>query len=523
MGATNMIVRFRSLLLAIIALAATVVIATVPGVAPQVALLATTAIIMGGAGHPLGTPPDSLAFVTDYTNNRMTNYVNQSGLPGTPTTDTLVVITPEARILGFGFDPSFTFRGIFDGPFDKAVAVGQKNLDLCIKGDPSCAYNQQVSTVTPTTNDQFVVYGYSQSSTIATLEKIALAKQYPNGGGPNVSFVLTANGNRPNGGILTRGPAGVTVPIIGLTFGNPTPTNTQYQTIDVARQYDGWADQPLNPLNPFAEVNSLFGQLYLHVNYDQVSMAQAEKQQTVGDTTYYLIPTPILPMLMPLESIPVVGNALADTLDPFFRVLVEAGYDRTISPGTPTTFNLLYFPNPVDLAHNLALAIPTGLDNGISDLTNDQNNRPLGTDRPGPYGVGGPPVQMPDVPSPEASTQQSAPLNTSDPVITASTQETTDPTPTSSAPTPPANTNRPILTVLNNTINNVQAQGEVRPNPLAIPNASSVLPTGAPGVGGGALNNPTTGVGAPLKQLGDAVKNAVDSVVKPKASTGNTG
>src|SRR5690349_3968645 len=193
-----MTAKIRSLLLAIIALAATLVIATVPGVAPQVALLATTAIIMGGAGHPLSTPPDSLTWVEAYTNNRMDNYVNQSPLPGASTDNVLVVITPEQRILGFGFDPSFTFAGIFDGPFDKAVADGQKNLDKCIKG-VGCAYNTGASTVTPTTDPttQYIVYGYSQSSSVATMEKIALAKQYPDGGGPNVSFILTANGNRP--------------------------------------------------------------------------------------------------------------------------------------------------------------------------------------------------------------------------------------------------------------------------------------------------------------------------------------
>ncbi len=511
--------KLRSLLLAVLALAATVVIAAVPGVAPQIALLATTAIIMGGAGHPLSTPPDSLPWVLDYRDNRMTNYVNQSGLPGTPTTRTLVVITPEARILGFGFDPSFTFRGIFDGPFDKAVATGTDNLDACIHAASDCPYNAGASTVAPSATDSFVVYGYSQSSSIATMEKIRLKQEYPNGGGPDVSFVLTANGNRPNGGILTRGPAGLTIPIIGLTFGNPTPTNTQYQTIDVVRQYDGWADQPLNPLNPFAEVNSLFGQLYLHVNYDQVSMANAVKQQTVGDTTYYLIPTPILPMLMPLESVPVVGTALADTLDPFFRVLVEAGYDRTISPGTPTTFNLLYFPNPVDLVHNLGEAIPTGLDNGISDLTNDQNNRPLGTDRPGPYGVGGPPVQLPDQPSPMTSNPQTTSLDTGNPIATANTQDTQEP-----GPTQPETTKRPILTALNNAATRVQAQGEVRQNPLAIPNGSSVLLQGLPGGGGapGAVSGPA-GAGSPLKQLGDAVKTAVDSVLKPKPATDSAG
>ncbi|HUO38994.1 MAG TPA: PE-PPE domain-containing protein, partial [Mycobacterium sp.] len=112
-------------------------------------------------------------------------------------------------------------------------------------------------------------------------------------------------------------------------------------------------------------------------------------QGRVGDTTYYLIPAPIIPLLIPLEQVPVVGYTLADTLDPTQRVLVEAGYNRSISPGTPTKWNLLYFPNPIKLAVDFVVAIPTGLDNGVGDLI---GIRPFGTKRPGPYGVGGPSV-----------------------------------------------------------------------------------------------------------------------------------
>ncbi|RDH79057.1 PE-PPE domain-containing protein [Mycolicibacterium moriokaense] len=511
-----MAVKLRSFFLAVLAIAATVVIATVPGVAPQVALLAATAIIMGGAGHSLAPPPgDDAAFVEAYTANRLNNYVDQSGLPGAPTDKTLVVITPEQRILGFGFDPSFTFRGIFDGPFDQAVSDGQRNLDLCLKGDANCAYNQDASTPGATGSTSYIVYGYSQSSSVATMEKIALAQQYPKattapGEAPDIAFDLTANGNRPSGGLLTRGPAGLTIPIIGLTFGNPTPTDTLFLTADVGREYDGWVDQPLNPLNPFAELNSWMGQIFLHVNYDKVSMDNAVVQDQVGDTTYYLIPTEIVPLLIPLDSVPVVGHALAVTADPFVRVLVESGYDRTISPGTPTEYNLLYFPNPVDFAHNLALSIPTGLDNGVADVTGDPNNRPFGTEVPGPYGVGGPPVNI----SEQQSQLQASQQQSDDPVVTAATENSPEPDPTTQGVLP----KRPILTALNNAATRIQAQGEVRENPLATPNGSTVLLQGSSGSGNSGVSGAGTGIGAPLKQLGQTLKAAVDSVLKPKAA-----
>lgn len=129
------------------------------------------------------------------------------------------------------------------------------------------------------------------------------------------------------------------------------------------------------------------GFVFLHGNY--YGLGEPELQGQYGDTTYYLFPTPVLPLFMPVEWVPFIGPPLAVTVDPFFRVLVEAGYNRTINPGQPTPAQWLYFPNPITKVVNLAIAVPTGLDNGISYFT---GNRPFGTAIPGPYGVGGPPV-----------------------------------------------------------------------------------------------------------------------------------
>ena len=101
-----------------------------------------------------------------------------------------------------------------------------------------------------------------------------------------------------------------------------------------------------------------------------------------------MIPTTTLPLLMPVAMVPVVGPVVATTLDPALRVIVEAGYDRTKSPGQPTPFNLLYFPNPAAFGTNLLVAVPTGLDNGLAAAG---VGRALGTTEvTNPYGVGGP-------------------------------------------------------------------------------------------------------------------------------------
>jgi hypothetical protein len=349
--------------------------------------LAATALIMGGTGHPLINPPDSPVFIGDYVNGADNNFIEPSGLCGMSPCTLVAVYTPEQ----FRFDTGFT-----DMTFDKSVAAGKANLDNCIRSGTCIAppppnYSDSSPRNVSDPTNTYVVYGYSQSATVATLEKRDLiANPEP---GKIVYFVLTANPNKPNGGILERF-EGLYISIIGVTFNGATPntlpdgqTPTDMLTVDVSRQYDGWTDWPTNPLNLLADINAGLGIFYLHGNY--FGVGDPVQQGQYGDTTYYLIATPVLPLLMPIDQVPFIGHALAVTLDPFFRVLVEAGYARTINPGQPTPAKWLYFPNPVATLVNLVIAIPTGLDNGISTFT---GTRPFGTTEPGPYGVGGPPV-----------------------------------------------------------------------------------------------------------------------------------
>ena len=351
------------------------------------AVAATTALIMGGTGNPLSTEKDTVPFIQDYMGMAVNNYIGPSstatpstGIPKGPY-NAVAVITPEEWAPQTG-----------DLTLDQSIAEGVTNLDNCIKAT-DCVYNTDVGSSAPAASDSLVVFGYSQSATIGTFEKRRLAAEYPDGEGPDVSFEFIGNGNRPNGGFLARGPQGFTIPspfiFGGATFSGPTPINTQYQTVDIAEQYDVWADVPLNPLNLLAVAN--WYSSYVHYNYKDASLDDPEiiNQGQYGDTTYYMIPQKILPLLSSVTQVPVIGNALADALDAPLRVLVEAAYDRTISPGQPTPWNPLYFPNPIKLASDFVVAIPVGLDNALEDTI---GIRPFGTQRPGPYGVGGPDV-----------------------------------------------------------------------------------------------------------------------------------
>ena len=43
------------------------------------AVLAATALIMGGTGHPLSVPPDTPTFINDYVNGADSGYIAPSG------------------------------------------------------------------------------------------------------------------------------------------------------------------------------------------------------------------------------------------------------------------------------------------------------------------------------------------------------------------------------------------------------------------------------------------------------------
>lgn len=402
----------RSGIATILVFGAVLLLALTPLPSAVVALTAT-ALYLGGTGHPLSIPEDTTEFITQYIDKAGSLYVSPSGLCG-GVCSPAAVYSPEQ----FRFD-----TGFWDLPYDESVAIGLANLDACLRKKP-CTVTKPPYTVTDTatlTDASYVVFGYSQSAGIAALEKYDLIAHPPPG--TTVSFVLNANPNRPNGGILERF-VGWYLPVIGVTFNGAMTTNSPephpITTVDVANQYEPVADFPTNPLNLLADLNVLVGFLYLHPETAYFAATDIRLQGRYQDTTYYLAPAKTVPLLMPLEQIPLIGPALAATLDPPLRVLIEAGYDRTINPGQPTPAQWLYVPDLLKTTVNFLKAIPTGWDNGIALLTGDPANRPFHTTPPGPYGVGGPPVYagaidpygdptpLTPTPSPVASTRTAA-------------------------------------------------------------------------------------------------------------------
>lgn len=382
--------RFSLALWAIVVAAAQVVFGIAPtGSIPSVRStdyhLRATALFMGGTGQPLIIPPNTPEFISSFVNGMYADFVAPTGMctGGDPGCELIAVYTPEQLRPLIG-----------DLTLDQSVAAGRELLDNCIRG-AECTATPSPYTATVTTSltdTSYVVFGQSQSAIIASYEKSDLIAHPV--ADKTVSFVLLSNQNRPNGGVLERF-VGAYIPIFGITFNGATPTNspqpTPLTTVDIAAQYDGWADFPTNPLRLLAGLNAVLGMFFMHGDVKAFSGAP-QLQGYYQDTTYYLMPAELLPLVIPLSKVPVVGLPLARALDPPLRVLVEAGYDRTINPGQPTPAKYLYFPNPVKTLIDFAVAIPTGWDDAISSITGNPADRPFRTAPQPAYGVGGPPV-----------------------------------------------------------------------------------------------------------------------------------
>lgn len=229
------------------------------------------------------------------------------------------------------------------------------------------------------------VFGISQSAIISSLEM-----QNITGGtsifGPNpniadkLNFVLTGNEVNPNGGLLTRFP-NLSLPALGLDFFPAMDANTPFHVANYTLEYDGFADFPRYPLNFISDLNAMAGIVFVHPTYLDLTTTQVDNAVPLptspgynGNTQYFMIRTADLPLLKPLNAIPVIGKPLVDLLQPDLKVLVNLGYggDPTLGYSTspadvPTPFGLFPDANPGTVFNALA----AGAQQGVHDFSTD--------------------------------------------------------------------------------------------------------------------------------------------------------
>ncbi|GFG73869.1 PE-PPE domain-containing protein [Mycobacterium botniense] len=295
-----------------------------------------TALVMGPSGFPV--PPPTYV---DAANELFLHLPDTSVLPLT---------TPEGL---------YPVTGVNTLPFDSSVTQGEATLNTAI--------SQQIAD-----HNHVEVFGYSQSSTIASLEMSQLhAEGVPSS---DVSFVLVGDPNNPDGGLLERF-AGLSIPSFGATFSGATPSDL-YPTDIYTNEYDGFADFPRYPINLLSDLNALIGIAYEHATYlDPSELTNVIDLGTYADTTYYMIPATGLPLLEPLQVIPGIGQPLYALLEPDTAILVNLGYgsltqgwDTQNPPDVPTPFGL--FPTDISPSQ-LITALAAGTQQGIGDFVKD--------------------------------------------------------------------------------------------------------------------------------------------------------
>jgi hypothetical protein len=261
---------------------------------------AATSFIMGGTFNPQPAPSYVAAI------NNAFIHSNAAFAGYTP----FGLYTPEGANIPF-------ISGL---TYDQSVAQGQLILNNAILGRLP--------------GDPTLVVGFSQSATIASLEMRALgalpADQRPSPA--DLAFMLLGNPDNPNGGISQR--FIVNIPFLGMPSYGPTPPDTPYPTTIYTAQYDPIANFPQYPLNIFSTLNALAGSVYVHPYYSHFSPEQVQNAVPLatspgygGVTDYFMMPTQNLPLLAPLRGVPIVGNPMAELLQPSLRVLVDMGYN----------------------------------------------------------------------------------------------------------------------------------------------------------------------------------------------------
>jgi hypothetical protein len=312
-------------------------------------------IFLGATGHPNPTLSAINAAFNLYMNNPNNTY---TALPNALNPFRFALPTAQG---------AYIFTGTKDLTYDISLARGVTSLDT------------QVAQSFAAGATSLGVFGYSQGAQVASLAMPQLATQYNSS---QLSFTLIGDPLAPNGGFFSRFP-GLNLPSVGVTFGGGTPSDL-FPTTIYTREYDGFADFPQYPIDVFSDANAMLGILYVHGGYLNLTPSQVATgfllpgSEALGTpnslTNYYLIPTANLPLLDPIRSIPVIGNPIADLLQPDLTYLVNWGYGNPAfgySTGPANVITPFGFLPPLSDTLALGPDLISGTQAGVSAFASD--------------------------------------------------------------------------------------------------------------------------------------------------------
>lgn len=302
------------------------------------------AVIMGPSGVPEPTET--------YVQKAFDLYVKPNSPADTTTTG---LVTPEGL---------YPITGVKSLPLEVSVQQGEH------------IFTDELLLRQFAAGNSVYTFGYSQSAIISSI-----AMTDPDiDPGADLHFILVGNEMNPNGGLLSRFPD-LDLPSLGIPFYGATPESA-FPTVNYTLEYDGFADFPKYPFNALSVLNAGMGIIFVHTKYlDQTpeQIATAVELPTTSETQkYYVIPTRNLPLLDPIRLIPVIGNPIADLLQPALRVIVNLGYGDPKYGWTNTgyaneqqTFAVFPQANWIEVAQLFVAGIKQGIQDFIADIKPD--------------------------------------------------------------------------------------------------------------------------------------------------------
>ena len=340
---------------------------------------AVTALVAPGTGTP------DANVIAGYLENARDYYMTTT--PCTAANDCNVVgVNYPATFWPLFFRPRWCVPGRCD-KWDVSVAAGLNN------------FNSQLVGLLATTDEEIVLFGYSQGGAIVS-DQLRLIAGIDPALKERLSVVLIGNIDNPLGGPWTQLGFLGTIPIVDVTTGMPTIVDTGIPMTSVHFEYDGVGDFPLYWGNLPAFLNGLAGFWYVHGQmlwpngYNETGLPNGYTPAELADqmnpdlhpenfrydsfgNPFITIPTRTLPIMQPLIDF---GKAFGlswlvqpfiDLVSPALRVVIDTAYDRELDPGVPRYLSILPFNprlNLVEVAQDFVAAVGEGVQAFLDDI-----------------------------------------------------------------------------------------------------------------------------------------------------------
>lgn len=337
---------------------------------------------------PTGMPDPAL--VPNAMANAQRYYLKNTvcGTPGACPADEVTVISYPASFWPITFLPHWCETNC--QKWDVSVQDGAGQLESGIQ------------QALDSTEDEVVVFGHSQGSAVISNSLRYFATRLSAEDKARLQVVLTGNIDNPAGGLWSRLGFLGHIPILDLTTGLPTPTDTGIRFTSIIMQYDGVGNAPKYWGNLLSVANAVAGFVYLHgttLAPDEYSAGcrlpncgvpdyypsvddylaavydPANAEQDSFGNTYVVVPSPTLPIAMPFLDLAARTNTMGlvapivRLVSPVLRVLIDLGYDPDEEPGTYSTLSILPFSlktNPVRVLDDLTHAVVQGIHDALN-------------------------------------------------------------------------------------------------------------------------------------------------------------